>query len=966
MNYGLLVGYLSLCFVIGALPLIRVLTILVSGKNLSQLGTRNISVSAAFYHAGTVTGIFAVLIEAGKGAAVVLLAHHWFPNASSLPLLGLMGLVLGRFALAKGAGTTNVVWGVIAYNWRIAFTIFVLSCVLFIVQRDRNVAKYAILFLLPLVIAVQTQHLNQSIIAIGLALVLGWIYTQIPDDLALPNHQAKNKAMFDFLTGSPPNSLDENLDANKVGQKAANLSQLKRWGYAVPAGWVLLPGDDPEAFARQFTPTPEDPVVVRSTAVGEDTLTASAAGQYDSVLNVTSQPLLWDAIALCQDSFDHPNAVHYRQTHDIQDAALAVLVQPQIQGVYSGVAFSRDPLETGLDQVVIEWLPGQAAQIVSGKQTPYRVTVQYPRRTETSEPSIQWENRSLSANQDLISDALLTELAELVRDLEARFHGIPQDVEWTFDGNTLWILQSRPITTLLPLWTRKIASEVIPGVIHPLTWSINQPMTCKVWGDLFQVVLGTQQSQNLDFQSTAALHYGRAYFNASLLGEIFIRMGLPPESLEFLTYDAPMSPPKGKALLKSVPGLVRLLGQEFSVPKTFRKNHQAQIQALLQEFEDLKSDTLAVADLLERIQLIRTALTTMTYFQIMVPLSVGLRQKLFRVPESVLSATPVPELKAMKTLEQLAQDLRLTLETTQEGSLPLDTNDLIAELQQHRTLKLRLDQFFQDYGYLSEVATDIAVPTWKENPTFIYQTLLGFVTQNNSLKPSPSKSATFSLGSKSVRKRLELKGTVAQLYNRLLAHLRWTILALEHQWVESHYLKETGDIFFLEIDEIESFLRSEDLRDAHQLQQQINTRKAEFNQSLALEEVPPVVYGQATPFPILSALDGHDTDTVLNGIGASAGQAEGKIQLVQSLRDLPPQINQAMILVVPFTDAGWAPIFSQAGGIISEVGGRLSHGAIMAREYGIPAVMDVSRATKRLQNGQKVRINGWSGVVELL
>ena len=155
--------------------------------------------------------------------------------------------------------------------------------------------------------------------AIGLALALGWIYRKIPDDLSLQGDQGEHQAMFNFLTGTPPaNALNQRLEAHKVGQKAANLSVLKHWGYNVPSGWVLLPGDDPEKFARQFTPSPEQPMVVRSSAVGEDTLTASAAGQYDSVLNVTSQAMLWDAIAICQDSFDHPNAVHYRQTHHIQ------------------------------------------------------------------------------------------------------------------------------------------------------------------------------------------------------------------------------------------------------------------------------------------------------------------------------------------------------------------------------------------------------------------------------------------------------------------------------------------------------------------------------------------------------------------------------------------------------------------------------------------------------------------------
>ena len=106
---------------------------------------------------------------------------------------------------------------------------------------------------------------------------------------------------------------------------------------------------------------------------------------------------------------------------------------------------------------------------------------------------------------------------------------MPQDVEWTYDGQQLWVLQTRPITTLQPIWTRKIAAEVIPGVIRPLTWSINRPLTCGVWGEIFTLVLG--HADDLDFTETATLHFSRAYFNATLLGENFSPHGFASRKL---------------------------------------------------------------------------------------------------------------------------------------------------------------------------------------------------------------------------------------------------------------------------------------------------------------------------------------------------------------------------------------------------------------------------------------------------
>ncbi|MHC5827155.1 MAG: PEP/pyruvate-binding domain-containing protein, partial [Nostoc sp.] len=157
-----------------------------------------------------------------------------------------------------------------------------------------------------------------------------------------------------------------------------------------------------------------------------------------------------------------------------------------------------------------------------------------------------------------VPQALIKQVAYLAHRLEKRYHGTPQDIEWSYDGQTLWVLQSRPITTLLPMWTRKIAAEVIPGVIHPLTWSINRPLTCGAWGELFTLVLG-DRALGLDFAETATLHYSRAYFNASLLGNIFLRMGLPPESLEFLTRGSKLSKPSWESTWENLLGLGKLL-----------------------------------------------------------------------------------------------------------------------------------------------------------------------------------------------------------------------------------------------------------------------------------------------------------------------------------------------------------------------------------------------------------------------
>ena len=145
---------------------------------------------------------------------------------------------------------------------------------------------------------------------------------------------------------------------------------------------------------------------------------------------------------------------------------MAVLIQQQIQGVYSGVAFSRDPITQENDAVVIEATAGSAAQVVSGRYTPEQYRAFVVKTENLSSVHLEGEGQ--------IPAVLIKQVAYLTRQIEQYYHGIPQDIEWSYDGQTLWILQVRPITTLLPIWTRKIAAEVIPGIIHPLTRSNNR------------------------------------------------------------------------------------------------------------------------------------------------------------------------------------------------------------------------------------------------------------------------------------------------------------------------------------------------------------------------------------------------------------------------------------------------------------------------------------------------------------
>jgi pyruvate,water dikinase len=216
-----------------------------------------------------------------------------------------------------------------------------------------------------------------------------------------------------------------------------------------------------------------------------------------------------------------------------------------------------------------------------------------------------------------------------------------------------------------------------------------------------------------------------------------------------------------------------------------------------------------------------------------------------------------------------------------------------------------------------------------------------------------------------VQALLNLKGRVTAVYSQLLAQLRWSFVALEAIWLQSSLLSEPGDIFFLDFSEIRRLVSGADQSVRERLPELLQQRRSQLEQHRQLTTIPALVYGNAPPSPQASHSSSQPSQQRLQGIGASSGQVEGVVKVLRNLQAVP-DIDRQTILVVPYTDSGWAPLLARAGGLIAEVGGRLSHGAIVAREYGIPAVMDIYNATQVLRDGQRVRIDGQLGVVELL
>ncbi|MDE5110515.1 MAG: PEP-utilizing enzyme, partial [Trichodesmium sp. St7_bin2_1] len=650
---------------------------------------------------------------------------------------------------------------------------------------------------------------------------------------------------------------------------------------------------------------------------------------------------------------------------------------------------------------------GGAAKVVGGRLTPLHLEIDKNRFHEIKNSTVKGKSYpsineyadffSQLENQDILPPEIIQELVSKAEAIEGFFHGLPQDIEWCWDGEKIWILQSRPITNLRPIWTRTIAAEVIPGAIHPLTWSINRPLTCGVWGEIFTIVLGEKVAK-LDFTETATLLGSHAYFNATLLGEIFRMMGLPEQGLEFLLRGQKMGKPPLEKVWSALPGLWRLIQKEMAIDDEFERDYHQIFVPALQSLENNfqhnfpENSSQFLSELLVQAERIQEWLKPITFYNILGPIGLGIRRSLFGVSEEWLPTDTAPEIVSIRELQRLAVKLKMATKSDVEIEVAFEEN---------QELQWEFQGWLESYGYLSEVGTDIAVATWGEKQDNFRDLLFTMARKGEREKDNFSvRSLNFwqswRLGK--CTKRARTKGRIAEVYGKLLADLRRTFLAMENYGLEVGIFEQKGDIFYLEFTEVRELILStvglvsegnltkfntelpvglvseekttNSLGVSEQNTKEFNVRELIRKRREKLEKdrdrlVPSVVYGNVLPQESQETFSNEENVSFLQGIPGSVGCVEGYVKICGSLEvNLAEEEN--LIIVVPYTDAGWAPLLLKAKGIIAEVGGQLSHGAIIAREYGIPAVMNISGAMTRLQNGQKVRVDGYRGTVELL
>jgi pyruvate,water dikinase len=771
-------------------------------------------------------------------------------------------------------------------------------------------------------------------------------------------------------------------DRSRVGAKAASLAWLASRGVPVPAA-VVVPvevaaqvaaGDaratDLLAAALDSWLDPARTYAVRSSADGQDGDLRSFAGQLETRLAVPAAGVVEAVRAVARPDAKRLAAYAARAGAPVP-VRIGVIVQEMVEARGAGIAFSRNPL-TGLDEVVVEALPSRGDALALEGATPDRWIRRWGAFTE--EPASPRVPAS-------VAEAVARETARL-----ARAYGQPVDLEWAHDGTTTWWLQARPITGLdgVHVYSNRMARDMLPGVITPLVWSVNVPIVNSAWIGLLEEVVGPLDLRPEDLARSFGYH---AYFDMTTLGSVLETIGMPRDSIELLL-GLPKGPeaPRFRGSRSTLRHLPRVVA---TARRTLRRGRWARVevremQARYEELAAIDPTSLDEHALLARIDAIGVLARRAAYANIVIPMvmlaydrALGSQLRGAGVdPASVDPAAaradregwePNPALDRLRALAgALPDEARADLAARRAQALE-ERTELAA-------LRAALDAFIAQFGHLSETSNDFSKPSWREDRDAVVGLVLAHRAKVAAVEPAclealearvpPVRRPALRLLWRRSGAFRVYREAVGATWARSYGLFRGTFLALGARLVERGVLDQPDDVFFLALDEIRVLAAAADPGagppagpldgEARGL---VARRRVEVAEAAEMV-VPEVVYGDT----FVPHRRGEQARARLTGIPTSRGVVRGPARVVRGSADFS-RVAPGDVIVIPFSDVAWTPLFARAAGVVAESGGILSHSTIVAREYGIPCVVSVSDACSEIPDGALIVVDGTAGSV---
>ncbi|WP_449602894.1 phosphoenolpyruvate synthase [Paenibacillus sp. Marseille-Q9583] len=799
-------------------------------------------------------------------------------------------------------------------------------------------------------------------------------------------------------------------DREQIGEISRKLRQLLME--------VEIPSDVVTAVTHYLSQLGEEQAyAVRSSATAEDLPHASFAGQQDTYLNIIGREAIMQHISKCWASLFMDRAVIYRMQNGFnhRQVYLSVIVQKMVFPQASGILFTADPMTSNRNLLSINASFGLGEALVSGLVSADCYKVQEEEIVDmmiaTKKLAIyglkEGGTETLKIDLDLQKTQTLTEqqilqLARLGREIEAYF-GCPQDIEWCLDHDTFYIVQSRPITTLYPIpevndqenhvFVSVGHQQMMTDPIKPLGLSFYLLITPapmrKAGGRLFVDVthmLASPVSRD-NFINTLGK-------SDPLIKDAFMTL-IEREYVKSLPDDRKDRNPVNSSKDSSSEGFQALIENDPAIVSDLIKNSQTSIEELRRNIRT-KSGADLFDFILEDLQELKKFLSdpqSTKVFMTAMNASSWINEKMYEW------------LGEKNSADMLSQSVPNNI-TSEMGLALLDVADVIrpypeiVDYLQHvkddnflnELVKFDGGQATQDaiYAYLNKFGMrcageiDISRTRWSEKPITLVPMILSNI---KNFEPNAGNRKFEQGRQEALEKEQELLDRLKQLPDgelkaeetkRVISFIRnyigyreypkygminryfiykQALLKEAEQLVKASVIHEKEDIFYLTFEELHEVVRTNKLDE-----QIISKRKDDY-----------IFFEKLTPPRVITS-DGEIItgeykrenlpDKAIIGLPVSTGVIEGRARVILNMEEA--DLEDGDILITAFTDPGWTSLFVSIKGLVTEVGGLMTHGAVIAREYGLPAVVGVENATKLIKDGQRIRVNGTEGYIEIL
>ncbi|MDA1741309.1 phosphoenolpyruvate synthase [Bacillus cereus] len=779
---------------------------------------------------------------------------------------------------------------------------------------------------------------------------------------------------------------------------------------------VQIPSDVVEAVAHYLSRFGnEHAYAVRSSATAEDLPYASFAGQQDTYLNIIGKEAILQHVRKCWASLFTERAVMYRMQNGFEhnQVSICVVVQKMVFPEASGILFTADPITSSRKVLSIDASFGLGEALVSGLVSADNYKVKEGKIVDkvisTKKVAIYalkeggTETKQINSAQQKIqtlSEQQILQLAQIGRQIEAYF-GCPQDIEWCLVDNTFYIVQSRPITTLYPIPEENDGGnhvyisvghqQMMTDAMKPLGLSFfllttSAPMR-KAGGRLF--VDATQRLASPASRDYLINTLGKSdplirdALTTVVKRDNFITL-LPDEETE-------KSASKSKPPVSSQPEIEN----DPAIVTELIKNSEASLEEL-KETMQLKSGVDVLDFILEDIQQLKKVLFNPQSIAVIMAgmnASTWINEKM----EQWLGEKNAADTLSQSVQNNITSEMGLALMEVADVIRPyeeviaylqhVENDSFLDELVQFKggeKAQEAIDAFLNKYGMRCSGEIDITKTRWSEKPTTIIPMILNNIRD---FEYGASKRKFEEGLQEALKKEEELVDRLQQLPDgkqkveetkQMIRNIRnfigyreypkygminryfiykQALLKEAEQLVQSGVIHEVDDIYYLTFEELHEVVRTKKLN--YDL---IHKQKNDYK-----------LYEKLTP-PRIMTSDGEiitgkykrenfPVDAIA-GLPVSSGLVEGRARVILNMEDA--NLEEGDILVTAFTDPGWTPLFVSIKGLVTEVGGLMTHGAVIAREYGLPAVVGVENATKLIKDGQRIRVHGTEGYIEVL